>query len=114
MVSESITLGDTYRNDQYRFQFEIPAGWMPVPEAELQQMAKASDKSSSGHRVIFVAGYRAKRLLPIGAPMVLAQVVTDGVRGATYQAIERDFAKAFAKGAQKAQEKFAGVITDIQ
>lgn len=102
-----------YRNDTYRFQFSIPEAWIPIPEEELLKMAESGQQAAPRAPTSFVAGFRAKRLLSLGAPMVIVQVVNESTRGMTYDRIERDFSQGFAKGAQNAGDKL-GKFLNLQ
>jgi hypothetical protein len=49
---------DQYHNTEYRFTFDVPAGWVPCAADELKRANQISGEEFPGMEVNFVAGFR--------------------------------------------------------
>lgn len=115
IVSSPLTsLAETYRNEDYQFQIEIPAGWSPILQPELQKAAKLAQKAAGSTQSIkYLAGYRMRRG-DISAPYFLVQVMSTGPTGQSFDQIEVELQKNLPGAAKVMQAKLSDYISDLK
>src|SRR5215218_2103925 len=58
LVSAAPGRAEQYHNIEYRFTFDVPAGWVPCAAEELKRANQISGEEFPGMEVTFVAGFR--------------------------------------------------------
>jgi hypothetical protein len=112
VLSPLTLVAETYRNEDYQFQIEVPAGWSPMTYPELQMATKLAQQAAGpSQSVKYVAGYRMRR--DITAPYFLVQIMSGSPTGQTFEQIEAELKKTLPDATRSVQAKLSDYISDL-
>jgi len=112
VLSPLTLVAETYRNEDYQFQIEVPAGWSPMTYPELQMATKLAQQAAGpSQSVKYVAGYRMRR--DITTPYFLVQIMSGSPTGQTFEQIEAELKKTLPDATRSVQAKLSDYISDL-
>jgi hypothetical protein len=108
---------EEYRNPQYHFSVQLPAGWSQVTKNIMDQVNAKVMQPASGVTIRYIAGFQRPGPLPLQYPYVLVQPMPTPPDSNSYEDIERGLAKAFnteiKKAVKQTEDRYAGLVKDM-